>query len=171
MGRRRGRVHNGTTRFPHSHRSPCTAGRCPRSGKADVYSPHTPRGRVSARATTVNALLVVAVCAALFVAMRYTRPHDTTGALLLLSAFLAAGALVVMARLASRRDPLLRLGPGWAQECPAGEPACSLPEGHHGSQRDRRNQQQFPPDLTGVVSGTTFYRDQHGHVGAIHDAF
>lgn len=136
-----------------------------------MHSPHTPRVRVSARATTLNALAVVAVCAALFVAMRHTRPHDMIGALLLLSTFLVVGGLVVMVRRAGRCDPLLRLGPGWAAESPAGELPRSLSGEHDGSPGGRRTRQHVPPSPTGVVSGSSFYGDQRGHGGAIHDAF
>lgn len=135
-----------------------------------MSSPHTPQAR-RAPATTVQALTVLTVCAVLFTALRYTRPHDLTGALLLLGVFLVLGSLIVLVRRASRRDPLVRPGPGCAQETPSQELCCSLPAGHHGAHIDRRTNHRFQDTLTGLVSGATFYRDANGRREIIHDAF
>ena len=135
-----------------------------------MYSPRAPRASVSAP-TTLSALGVLTVGAALFVSLRYTRPQDLTGALLFLGIFLTLGWLIAMVRRASRRNPLLRQGPGCAQESLAGALVCSQPEGHHGEHLDRRTGKHFQETLTGAVAGTTFYRDQNGRREMIHDAF
>ncbi|WP_298585732.1 hypothetical protein [uncultured Kocuria sp.] len=136
-----------------------------------MYAPRPPRSHLSSRATISSALRVVAVCGALFASMRVTRPHDLTGALLLLGVFLVLGSLVVLVRRAGPRDPLLRQGPGCVLQNPAGNLVCALPDGHHGPHLDRRTRQPFQDTLTGSVDGATFYRDESGRREVIHDAF
>lgn len=135
-----------------------------------MYSPRAPRASVSVP-TTISALGVLTVSAALFVSLRYTRPQDLVGALLFLGIFLALAWLIAMVRRASRRDSLLRQGSDCAQESPAGGLVCSQPEGHHGVHLDRRTGEHFQETLTGVVGGATFYRDQNGRREMFHDAF
>lgn len=135
-----------------------------------MYSHRAPRVSLSAP-TTLSALGVLTVGAALFVSLRSTRPQDLIGALLFLGIFLTLGWLIAMVRRASRRDPLLRQGSGCAQESSTRDLMCSLPDGHHGEHLDHRTNQRFQETFTGLVSGVTFYRDADGRREMIHDAF